>query len=117
MQWDHTVGTWTARCTMTSPGGHSATTLRLSPLTTYLYILASWHAGPTSWSGISLSGACGNSDLCFWSFLTKEAFRACSTSLSEVLSVRRNSCASKVLCNSSILMVSRSLECSMDTTI
>src|SRR4051812_18077854 len=63
MRWDHTVGTWTARCTMTSPGGHSATTLRLSPLTAYLYILDGWHAGPASWSGISLSGACDSSDL------------------------------------------------------
>src|SRR3954463_9556252 len=38
MRWDHTVGTWTARCTTTSLGGRSATTLRLSSLTTYLYI-------------------------------------------------------------------------------
>src|SRR3954462_11031517 len=64
MRWDHTVGTWTARCTMTSPGGHSATTVRLSPLTAYLYILAGWHSGPASWSGISLSGACVSSDSC-----------------------------------------------------
>src|SRR3954471_17055279 len=64
MRWDHTVCTWTARCTTTSPGGRSSTTLRLSPLTALLYIQAGWHAGPASWSGISLSGSCVSSDSC-----------------------------------------------------
>src|SRR3954463_2400120 len=62
MRWDHTVCTWIARCTTTSPGGRSSTTLRLSPLTALLYIQAGWHAGPASWSGISQSGACVSLD-------------------------------------------------------
>src|SRR4051812_29445603 len=64
MRWDHTVCTWTARCTTTSPGGRSPTTLRLSPLTILLYILVGWHAGLPSWLSISLSGACVSSDSC-----------------------------------------------------
>src|SRR3954467_14608299 len=61
---DHTVDTWTALYTTTSPGGHSSTTLRLSPLTALHFILAGWLAGPASWFDISLSGACVSSDSC-----------------------------------------------------